>query len=77
MRRLVKDWATAYPDDYFSQGADTLEAMGMMKTSRVRDAARNQLALMQRVLAEFGSQMTAEQRENIVNSTAIYVPVPK
>ena len=75
--QLVGAWADEFPTNFWEQKPHDLEQAGMLRTSRIRDAGRRQVALYQNVLARFGSSLTPEQRAAFASSMQIIVPLPE
>lgn len=72
---VMARWSNELPAEFWANKASTLDKKGMMSGSRVRAALKRQVALMRAILANV--KLTPQARARLVNSMAIFVPLPE
>lgn len=76
LREVVGRWARSFPPAYWAEKADPLSTRFRgMKMSRIRAAAKRQLAMMKELAKKL--KLSPQQRKQLLGRMSVIVPLPK
>lgn len=72
---VIAEWTKGLPPNYWDTKADAMEQRGLMRSKRMRNALRRQLALTRMIVNRV--DLTPEQRAQLLKNKTIMVPLPR
>ena len=75
VKTLVDEWARSYPPSYWQEKVGKLSSRGRIKVSRIRLAAKRQLALIRKITRNV--KLSKEQKADLYKRLQVFVPMPK